>query len=67
VLFQAIHDIIGNPVAFILAQTLPQSPDKLGSAPQSISDGEAEHLAFGPHSLNRTQREQISKRRPVIV
>jgi hypothetical protein len=44
VLFQAIHDVICNPVAFILGQTLPKAPDQLGSPAQGVSYGEAKRV-----------------------
>jgi hypothetical protein len=60
VLLQAMHDIIGNSVAFFFRQFLTKSAHKFPRAPESKRDGEAQHVSTGAHSAVRTNRERLS-------
>jgi hypothetical protein len=50
VLFQAIHDIIGNAVAFFFGQFIAKSAHKFARASQRRSDGETQHVPTSAHS-----------------
>ncbi len=55
VLLQTVHDIIGNSVAFFLAQLLAKPAHKFARTPQREGDSEAQQIAAGGHSDNENR------------
>jgi hypothetical protein len=49
VLFQSIHYIIGNPVAFVFGQALAKSPNQFRSTSQGKGNRETKEVATGSH------------------
>ena len=60
-LFQAIHDIIGNAVPFFFSQPFAKSAHKFARASQRKSDGKAQQIAASTHNENR-KGTQLSTR-----
>ena len=72
-LLQAMHNIVGNSVAFFLSQFFTKSADELACASQGERDSEAQHVPAGAHSgksrarlpqTNRQRTANISKSPP---
>ena len=54
VLLQAMHEIIGNSVAFFFRQFVAKSAHKFARASKRECDSEAQELPTGAHPIMRT-------------
>jgi hypothetical protein len=59
VLFQLVHDIIGNPIAFFFGQFLAQAAHKFTRTPQRESDGKTQQIAAGTHIICEQKENKI--------
>ena len=63
VLLQPVHHIVSNGVPFLLAKSLPKSPDEFACPDEGVGNRKPEHVATGSHGPMRTYHEQKSSRR----